>query len=375
MSAALAQAAKISCGWLDAINRKKATFRDMIKAHDPLTEDKRYNHDSALANVAWAYCGFPTVNVDKITMAAFASTSIPATGGLGIELPFPSFAIRIPEIFWVAYEGDENLRIGEFLIVSDVPRCAKTLPSDGGFSDFILVRSLGPYGTQTISTCFDRVSKEQINSGYKIAPIKNKDVAEHLSGFIKRVAFGICAHIDEKEIDVAKNSASKNRHRRPGQQPTLWAPLIFRKTRCDLVKETVAFLRNPTKGRKLINQHIVRGHHKRQPFGNGDRKLIWVEPYWRGPVDAPMVVRMFDVCKDCPATTEPLATTELACRPALGRISSAPSTKPPKLIIGGRVRYFSLPQRVLAKPGLASSSVDVSKRCGSLTERSLSSNP
>lgn len=39
-------------------------------------------------------------------------------------------------------------------------------------------------------------------------------------------------------------------------------------------------------------QSIVRGHYKRQPVGAGHtgRKVIWVEPYWRGPEDAPILV-------------------------------------------------------------------------------------
>jgi hypothetical protein len=38
-------------------------------------------------------------------------------------------------------------------------------------------------------------------------------------------------------------------------------------------------------GWKLRVQHVVRGHFKFQPHGEGrtQRKRIWVEPYWRGP--------------------------------------------------------------------------------------------
>ena len=40
-------------------------------------------------------------------------------------------------------------------------------------------------------------------------------------------------------------------------------------------------------------QTLVIGHHKRQVIGVGrtGRKLIWVQPYWRGPEDAPILVR------------------------------------------------------------------------------------
>ena len=40
-------------------------------------------------------------------------------------------------------------------------------------------------------------------------------------------------------------------------------------------------------------QVLVRGHHKRQVFGVGrmGRKVIWIEPFWRGPEDAPILTR------------------------------------------------------------------------------------
>jgi hypothetical protein len=44
-------------------------------------------------------------------------------------------------------------------------------------------------------------------------------------------------------------------------------------------------------------QVLVRGHYKRQVVGVGrsGRKVIWVEPYWRGPEDAPILVHPYKV--------------------------------------------------------------------------------
>lgn len=48
---------------------------------------------------------------------------------------------------------------------------------------------------------------------------------------------------------------------------------------------------------KLKTKHIVRGHWRKQVCGPGkqDRKLIWVEPFWRGPKDGPVTQRKYDV--------------------------------------------------------------------------------
>lgn len=44
-------------------------------------------------------------------------------------------------------------------------------------------------------------------------------------------------------------------------------------------------------------QTLVRGHHKRQVIGvaRSGRKVIWVEPYWRGPETAPIMTRPYRV--------------------------------------------------------------------------------
>ena len=47
-------------------------------------------------------------------------------------------------------------------------------------------------------------------------------------------------------------------------------------------------------------QTLVRGHYKRQVIGvaRSGRKVIWVEPYWRGPEAAPILARPYKIGKD-----------------------------------------------------------------------------
>lgn len=51
--------------------------------------------------------------------------------------------------------------------------------------------------------------------------------------------------------------------------------------------------RKTRKGGTPSVQVLVRGHWKRQHHGAGraQRKTIWIEPYWRGPEDAPILAR------------------------------------------------------------------------------------
>jgi len=46
-------------------------------------------------------------------------------------------------------------------------------------------------------------------------------------------------------------------------------------------------------GKSPTVQCVVAGHWKMQPCGPGgsERKRIFIEPYWRGPEDAPIAIR------------------------------------------------------------------------------------
>jgi hypothetical protein len=50
---------------------------------------------------------------------------------------------------------------------------------------------------------------------------------------------------------------------------------------------------NTTSRNSPTVQTLVRGHWKHQPYGPGltARKLIHIEPYWRGPDGAPILIR------------------------------------------------------------------------------------
>lgn len=59
------------------------------------------------------------------------------------------------------------------------------------------------------------------------------------------------------------------------------------------VKDFIAHGSPKRKGAPPSVQTLVRGHHKRQVVGVGrkGRKVIWIEPFWRGPEDAPILTR------------------------------------------------------------------------------------
>jgi hypothetical protein len=75
-------------------------------------------------------------------------------------------------------------------------------------------------------------------------------------------------------------------------RPTAWVFQMTDDVNVDCREWVTSFMRG-NKGTRPSLQTLVRGHHKRQAHGpsNTLRKWITVEPYWRGPDDAPIAVK------------------------------------------------------------------------------------
>lgn len=61
--------------------------------------------------------------------------------------------------------------------------------------------------------------------------------------------------------------------------------------------EAVEGLRKTAEGRKLLTRHRVRGFWRMQAYGKerAERKLIWIQPYYRGPSMAELVEKKYHV--------------------------------------------------------------------------------
>lgn len=53
---------------------------------------------------------------------------------------------------------------------------------------------------------------------------------------------------------------------------------------------------------RLKHRHIVRGHYRNQPVGEGrqERKRIWITPFWRGPEEGAALVHTYRIDEDKP---------------------------------------------------------------------------
>jgi len=115
----------------------------------------------------------------------------------------------------------------------------------------------------------------------------------------RRIVVGVCYAMSSPDDCRPTKSAdprARTLNARKGKQPTCRVYLLGRPVKIDCrlaVRQYVEHGAARGKG-PLTLQLLVPGHFRRQAVGPGrrERKWIRIEPYWRGPEDAPVRVRM-----------------------------------------------------------------------------------
>jgi len=112
----------------------------------------------------------------------------------------------------------------------------------------------------------------------------------------KRLIAGLILSMSNADNFKSRSVPARNgtKKREAGVEPAHRVTMIGRPISIDCRASVRTYLEGTSKKHAPPSvQTLVRGHHKRQVIGVGrrNRKVIWVEPYWRGPEDAPILTK------------------------------------------------------------------------------------
>lgn len=274
----------------------------------------------------WAQCGFPQVVVGDRLFASFAATRVPSDAAPELGLPWDAFIVRIPERFrsdmsmdYVHPDGTRQssrvrigyLRIRRNLAPHDFDRKDLGVSFKEGEPcghELRIVPEVIPFGS--ISCAFtvlsdilnesrlpvlrvDGVGANTVDIGPQ--PDEELEVeCKRTSRAMRRAFAGVVLELMSPKRH-GSNGEQKTHGRRKAEHPSDASTIVLRR---DVVVDCRDWLENHLRGdadakRVISVQTLVRGHWKRQAYGPGasDRKYIHIEPYWRGPEDAPIAVR------------------------------------------------------------------------------------
>lgn len=125
-----------------------------------------------------------------------------------------------------------------------------------------------------------------------------KDKVGRIVTMAKRLVSGLLLAMQNTDNFKSKTYPARDgkRQRESGTEPAHRVVFVGAPLKIDCRAAVADFIKNGSPKRKGAPpqvQVLVRGHHKRQVCGVGrtGRKVIWIEPFWRGPEDAPIFTR------------------------------------------------------------------------------------
>jgi hypothetical protein len=229
-----------------------------------------------------------------------------------VQQPFPTYVVELPSpngpVVWdvdgrmrepayiVVHRASHNEATGELLISSrdSFSKLAKQreLPqrsvlhvhvTDGANSSMFLSRGICD-DADTVD-----ISDLAWSSGTEAPP---RDHDDSCIALCTRIAFNLPLYLRHRPSD--RTSGGKTVNHDHGMRSTLYelgADVPLNRNLRDAARASCN--QRDREPWKLATRFIVRGHWKRQVHGPGrtERKMIFVQPYWKGDADSPLVAR------------------------------------------------------------------------------------
>ncbi|MDC3958528.1 hypothetical protein KEG38_32025 [Polyangium jinanense] len=239
----------------------------------------------------WAQCGYPEIQLPETYAAALLATTVTEEVLACVRPPFRVFLIEVPNGLLTidTEQGPSPVRV---VLVHHEPKSEKWAYAAWTASPACLWR----FGVTTAQLLPPSLPEHDLTE-MSIFPMTVTERDERVAALIGRLIVNTClAMSDPARVRAPAPAGPRGRRRkadarRGGEVPRT---MIFRVGK-PLEKDFRPAVRDYLEGRKrnLSVQTLVAGHWKMQPHGPGFslRRLIYVEPYWRGDVDAPIHVR------------------------------------------------------------------------------------
>lgn len=237
---------------------------------------------------AWAASGYPTLEITHRLAATLMATRTDRTIEANIVAPFVGVTVRLPDN--LLFLEDDRGELSSCTVLSFASYDYNGVPS---FSYTMMAqKTTQVFGTNMPHVGF--VSDEHFD--LKQGEVEAEEVDERSSEMARKLIVGLCLYLSDPsklgEPKTGKKKKGSERQRTPGQLPQVSTYVIGKEIKLD--SQVIIGVREYVKhGHKAPSvQYIVRGHWKMQPYGPGrsERKLVQIMPYWRGPVDAPILM-------------------------------------------------------------------------------------
>lgn len=240
----------------------------------------------------WAQDGFPTIDVSTPAYAAsMCTTTIPTEIVSLVRAPWRTMLIRLPiadllpistcdggiefvrRILAREHFDDRGARVWTYILEGPSTMISRAeIPTEEMCSIPFAEEFDSPTGAQIYDV--DALDRRCLQLASKL--VVGTSLSLESDGAFRRFA-------PNKRMGGGRS----------GRIPTALRFQVGRPVRIDASQHVRDFIEHGGRRSPVTVQSLVRGHWKNQPHGNDRalRKFIHIEPYWRGPEDAPIAVR------------------------------------------------------------------------------------
>ena len=296
--------------WSDLRLRGGLSDKEMLAALAAGINPSRMVSESEMEmiffSVLWADQGFPVIKASPRFVAASLVTQASQELLAATKAPWRAFAIDLPQspdlLFMTDREG--GVRSVAHVLVNRADN-----PSDPGsefWSYLICSRDSADciWRTHIPSTLLCDLGSS-LPDDNPLCPLDSVDATA--LALVGRLIVSVVSAVSHREMvsEVDKDAHSRYAKRGKGRafshpaEPRVWqitAPIDIDLT--ERVRQFQLGEESPPDGhhrhgKPLTLQSVVAGHWKMQPCGprHSQRKSMWIQPYWRGPENAPIAVR------------------------------------------------------------------------------------
>jgi hypothetical protein len=257
----------------------------------------------------WCQAGYAQLVVHQPLAAAFALTDVPDSL-IPEELPWQAFRILLPKSPVLVHGPNFEGRFDELWLWSTLADGGTTTMwclggsllstfTNGSVQRNFWVIARGATSLRAVTQTVQR----HVSELSKTKRTELVTVASESARALVNILLCVAVQLAERNFEraPAKKAPKGKRWRAPKQQPVTTDYVLGRDIRVtgpNLAPVVEAICRGEKKFG--LKQWMVRGHKREQAHGprHSLRKTIWIQPFWKGPVDAPILKRSHELQED-----------------------------------------------------------------------------
>lgn len=239
----------------------------------------------------WVDGAATTITSSHKFFAAMASTTLSRESYEDVRVPWPAFMINVPSGCLTTVAGVDYTWIFFCVLRGILARFPDGSSRPTQYATLHLMSDSSPDTLHVQKVSDDAVAEvlfDDLGSDGSLSEEESRIIAS-----AKRAAVGLLYTM--QHTNNFRALRSPRREASPGRDgpPTHRNIFIGAPLSIDCRPALADFHAHGDRHAPPSVQTLVRGHYKRQVIGvsRGGRKVIWVEPYWRGPECAPILSR------------------------------------------------------------------------------------